>query len=40
MPHIINTEELGSSVSKVSGYELDDQAIEVRSPAEVKEFFL
>jgi hypothetical protein len=32
--------EPGSSVSTVSGYELDDQAIEVRSPAEAKGFFL
>jgi hypothetical protein len=30
----------GSSVSIVSGYGLDDQAIEVRSPAEVRQFFL
>jgi hypothetical protein len=30
--------ELGSSVSIVSGYGLDDQAIEVRSPAEAKGF--
>jgi hypothetical protein len=30
----------GSSVSIVSGYGLDDRAIEVRSPAEAKEFFL
>jgi hypothetical protein len=30
----------GSSVSTVSGYGLDDLAIEVRSPAEAKEFFL
>jgi hypothetical protein len=33
-------EEPGSSVSVVSGYRLDDRAIEVRSPAEVKRFFL
>jgi CDGSH-type Zn-finger protein len=32
--------EPSSSVSKVSGYGLDDQAIEVRSLAEAKEFFL
>jgi hypothetical protein len=32
--------ELGSSVSIVSGYGLDDPAIEVRSPVETKEFFL
>jgi hypothetical protein len=32
--------EPGSSVSVVSGYGLDDQAIEVRSPAEMKGFFL
>jgi hypothetical protein len=30
----------GSSVSIVSGYGLDDRVIEVRSPAEVKGFFL
>jgi hypothetical protein len=30
----------GSSVIIVSGYGLDDQAIEVRSPAEVKGFSL
>jgi hypothetical protein len=32
--------EPGSAVSIVSGYGLDDRAIEVRSPAEVKGFFL
>jgi hypothetical protein len=32
--------EPGSSVSIVSGYGLDDRAIEVRSPAEEKGFFL
>jgi hypothetical protein len=32
--------EPGSSVSIVSGYGLDDRAIEVRSPAEAKGFFL
>jgi hypothetical protein len=32
--------EPGSSVSVVSGYGLDDRAIEVRSPAEAKEFLL
>jgi hypothetical protein len=32
--------EPGSSVSIVTGYGLDDRAIEVRSPAEVKGFFL
>jgi hypothetical protein len=37
LPHI---REPGSSVSIVSGYGLDDRAIEVRSPAEAKEFFL
>jgi hypothetical protein len=31
---------LGSSVSIVSGYGLDDRTIEVRSPAEAKGFFL
>jgi hypothetical protein len=30
--------ELGSSVSTVSGYGLDDRAIEVRSPTEAKDF--
>jgi hypothetical protein len=29
-----------SSVSVVSGYRLDDWAIEVRSPAETKGFFM
>jgi hypothetical protein len=29
--------ELGSSVSIVSGYRLDDPAVEVRSPAEATE---
>jgi hypothetical protein len=32
--------ETGSSVSIVSGYGLDERAIEVRSPVEAKEFFL
>jgi hypothetical protein len=32
--------EPGSSVNVVSGYGLDDRTIEVRSPAEAKEFFL
>jgi hypothetical protein len=32
--------EPGSSVSIVSGYGLDDQTIEVRSPAQAKGFFL
>jgi hypothetical protein len=31
--------EPGSSVSIMSGYELDDRAIEVRSPSEAKVFF-
>jgi hypothetical protein len=31
--------EAGSSVSVVSGYGLDERAIEVRSPAEAKGFF-
>jgi hypothetical protein len=31
---------LGSSVSIVSGYGMDDRAIEVRSSAETKDFFL
>jgi hypothetical protein len=30
--------EAGSSVSIVSGYGLDDRVIEVRSPAEAKDF--
>jgi hypothetical protein len=34
-----NLVSLGSSVSTVSGYWLDDRAIEVRSPAEAKGFF-
>jgi hypothetical protein len=34
------TGELGSSVNIVSGYRLDDRAIEVRSLAEAKGFFL
>jgi hypothetical protein len=39
--HSTNTVcELGSSVSVVSGYGLDDRAIEVRSPAEVRGLFL
>jgi hypothetical protein len=33
-----NPTEQGSSVSIVSGYGLDDRAIEVRSPAEAKDF--
>jgi hypothetical protein len=32
--------EPGSSVSTVSGYGMDDQAMEVRSPAQAKGFFL
>jgi hypothetical protein len=32
--------DLGSSVSIVSGYGLDDRPIEIRSPAEKKGFFL
>jgi hypothetical protein len=35
----VNTEP-GSSVSIVSGYGLDDWAIEVQSPAEAEDFFL
>jgi hypothetical protein len=31
---------MGSSVSLVSGYRLEDWAIEVRFPAEAKGFFL
>jgi hypothetical protein len=30
----------GSSVSILSNYGLDDQAVEVRSPAEARDFFL
>jgi hypothetical protein len=37
--HIV-TGSRGSSVSIVSDYGLDDRAIEVRSPAEAKGFFL
>jgi hypothetical protein len=37
---IYNKQVLGSSVGIVSGYGLDDRAIEVRSPAEAKGFFL
>jgi hypothetical protein len=36
----LNIVSRGSSVSTVSGYGLDDRAIEVRSPAEAKGFFL
>jgi hypothetical protein len=39
-PVVIGTVNRGSSVSIVSGYGLDDRAIEVRSPAETKGFFL
>jgi hypothetical protein len=35
-----HVESQGSSVSNVSGYGLDDRAIEVRSPAEARGFFL
>jgi hypothetical protein len=35
-----NDGEPGSSVNTVSGYGLDDRAIEVRFPAEAKGFFL
>jgi hypothetical protein len=37
--YILNGEP-GSSVSTVSGYGLDDRAIEVQSHAEAKGFFL
>jgi hypothetical protein len=37
---LLNVREPGSSVSIVSGYGLDDRAIEVRSLAEAKGFFL
>jgi hypothetical protein len=36
----ISIAEPGSSVSIVSGYGLDDRAIEVRCPTETKGFFL
>jgi hypothetical protein len=36
----VGVSEPGSSGSVVSDYGLDDRAIEVRSPAEAKEFFL
>jgi protein involved in ribonucleotide reduction len=36
----IPVQRRGSSVSIVSGYGLDDRAIEVRTPAEAKVFFL
>jgi hypothetical protein len=36
----LDMQEPGSSVSIVSGYELDCQAIQVRFPAEKKDFFL
>jgi hypothetical protein len=35
----VNKYEPGSSVSIVTGYWLDDRAIEVRSPTEAKGFF-
>jgi hypothetical protein len=37
---LIEIDELGSSDNIVSGYGLDDRAIEVRTPAEAKGFFL
>jgi hypothetical protein len=36
--YLINNRVPGSSVSIVSGYRLDDWVIEVRSPAEAKDF--
>jgi hypothetical protein len=36
----MNVVSQGSSVSIVSGYVLDDWAIKVQSPAEMKGFFL
>jgi hypothetical protein len=36
----LDSRHQGSSVSVVSGYGLDDRAIDVRYPAEVKGFFL
>jgi hypothetical protein len=36
--HVVFAGEPGSSVSIVSGYCLDDRAIEVRSPEEAKDF--
>jgi hypothetical protein len=38
-PATTHSIEPGSSVSVVSGYGLDDRAIEVRSPAERKDFY-
>jgi hypothetical protein len=40
LPLGLHTCEPGGSVSIVSGYGLDDRAIEVRFPAEAKGFFL
>jgi hypothetical protein len=40
IPWSTDISRLGSSVSIVSGYGLDDRAIEVRSPAEAEGFFL
>jgi hypothetical protein len=37
---VVNNREPGSSVSIVSGYGLDDRAIDVRSPATAKGFLL
>jgi hypothetical protein len=37
---LLDPGEPGTSVSIVSGYGLDDQAIEVRFPAGAKDFFL
>jgi hypothetical protein len=36
----LNDDERGSSASTASGYGLDDLAIEIRSPAEAKQFFV
>jgi hypothetical protein len=40
IPSRFDISEPGSSVSILSGYRLDDRAIEVRSPAAAKGFFL
>jgi hypothetical protein len=38
--YVTNYTELGSLVGIVSGCRLDNQAVEVRSPAEAKGFFI
>jgi hypothetical protein len=37
---VVSISEPGSSIIILSGYGLDDQAMEVQSPAEAKGFFL